>query len=404
MRRLLAIVGIVAFSVMFAISVVGPLLSRLAEEDGIPLGPRPNTSIGLVFALGGLTLALFQVPFARMADRVGRKLFIVSGSMAVGVFILALGYSKALASVLGIEDLRGPMGWRGSTLLLAFFRALQGAAAAATWPVLMSVLAACVPEDRMGAAMGVFGASFGLGMSLGPVAGPALASAAGIHSSFILAFILALAAGSTATMLPEIRGSGHRERGEVEAGTRDPRLVALSLLAFSLLFCMGALVVIYPRYMEDELGLGMRDVALAMALASLTYTFLQPLAGRVADMADKRMLASIGLLAAATAVAAAGQASGRTAIYVSMTVFGVAGAFAFPASNALVGLIAPEGREGSYTGLYNAMLSMGVTLSPIVVGFSADTVGYAAAFAVPLIVALISVIIFAWVFGRRALI
>ncbi|MDK2383878.1 MAG: MFS transporter, partial [Candidatus Korarchaeota archaeon] len=277
---------------------------------------------------------------------------------------------------------------------------IQGAAAAATWPVLMSVLVSAVPQDRMGAAMGVFGASFGLGMSLGPVLGPALASVAGIHFPFVLSFLLASAAALAALGLPETRG-GAAERGI--GGISDPRLASLSLVAFSLLFCMGALVVIFPRYMTDELGLGMGEVALAMALASLTYTFLQPAAGRVADAVDKRVLVVAGLPAAAVSVLLAGNTREACLIYAYMLLFGFAGAFVFPASNAMVGLIAPPGREGTYTGFYNAMLSMGVTVSPIAVGLVADASGYSLAFATPLLVASAATMVFAFVFygGRE---
>lgn len=395
MRRLLLSVGIVSFSVMFAISVVGPLLSKLAETDNIPLGGHPNTSIGVIFALGGLTLALFQVPFARMADRMGRRRFITAGSIGVGVFILMLGYSRLVADSLGLSFEIKALGWDASTLLLALFRSLQGAAAAATWPVLMAVLAALIPPERMGTAMGVFGASFGLGMSLGPVLGPALASIAGIHSPFQLSFILALLAALASMLIPESRGARPKRR---VGGVRDPLLIALSLTAFSLLYCMGALVVIYPKYMTDTLGLGMDEVAVAMALAGLTYTFLQPLTGRVADMVDKRLLVATGLPLAGLAVALAGSASTTTVIYASMLLFGVSGSLAFPASNALVGIIAPRGREGAYTGVYNAMLSLGVMLSPIVVGYMADASGYRAAFLTPLILSLAVTTLFTWIF------
>jgi MFS family permease len=63
-----------------------------------------------------------------------------------------------------------------------------------------------------------------------------------------------------------------------------------------------------------------------------------------------------------------------------MTLFGVLGGFIFPASNSLIGVIAPEGMENIYSGFYNMMLSLGVTVSPIVLGILSDTLGYGYAY------------------------
>ena len=199
-KRTLSVIAFITFSIMFAISVVGPLLHVLAEEDEIPLGANPNTSIGVIFAVGGLSLAAFQVPFASLSDRFGRRKFIVAGSLAVALSILMLGYSKSLADLLGLS-FAAPGGWGGSTYLLAGFRFLQGAAAAATWPVLMALISSEFPAESMGAAMGAFGASFGLGMALGPVLGPALASTLDVHAPFVAASLLSLAAGFSGLVL-----------------------------------------------------------------------------------------------------------------------------------------------------------------------------------------------------------
>ncbi len=397
-KRMLLIIGMIAFSIMFAISVVGPLLSELAEEDKIPLGSHPNTSIGIIFALGSLAMALFQIPFARLADRYGRRKFILFGSAFVGIFILMLAYSKKISIYLGLEGEAVKGGWSASTYMLAISRSLEGVAAAATWPVLMSVIASSAPKEAMGIAMGIYGAAFGLGMSLGPALGPFLASAFGIHVPFVISFLLACMATISALALPESRGITIRK--EKKSTTLDFKLISLSAVAFSLLYGMGSIVVIYPRYMIDFLRLNMKDVGIAMSLAGLTTTFLQPLTGKLADIIDKRLMVTVGLPLAGAAVLLAGYFNNIAYIYASMLLFGIAGALVFPASNALLGIIAPKGREGAYTGVYNAMLSLGVTVSPIIVGIVADVFSYFYAFSTSLIVAIASVILFIAVFSH----
>ncbi|MEB2836917.1 MAG: MFS transporter [Desulfurococcales archaeon] len=401
--RLLASTGLIAFSIMFSISIVGPLLSSLAEEEGIPLGGKPNTSIGVIFALGGLALALAQAPLARAADRLGRRGFVLWGSVGVAASVLLIGYSRETAEALGLGFRVESLGWDASTVILAVARTLQGVAAAATWPVLLSIIASSTGGSRMGTAMGVFGASFGLGMALGPVIGPALAAAAGIHAPFLLSAALALASAAAALPLPRgVPGGALGARGSPRVSPmRDPLLLSLGLIAFTLLYAMGSLVVIYPRYMLDVLHMSMRQLALAMALASLTYALLQPVTGRLADLIDKRIPILVGHPLAGASVALAGLSHGTTSVYASMLLFGAAGATAFPAATAMVGLIAPRGREGAYTGVYNALLSLGVTVSPIAIGLIADTHGYPAAFSSVLPMVLAATLLFAVVAARR---
>jgi MFS family permease len=244
----------------------------------------------------------------------------------------------------------------------------------------MSILASEVPIEFMGRAMGVFGASFGLGMSLGPVVGPAVASASNVKVPFIMASVLGgIAALSSLFLREERRALLKRTRRREKV--RDLRLYSLSLVAFTLLYGMGSIVVIYPRYIMSKLGLSLDTVAISMALASLTYTFLQPVTGRLADLVDKRLLIYVGLALSAAAVSLLGMVNRPSHIYALMFVFGVSGSLVFPSSTALVSIIAPKGREGAYTGIYNAMLSFGVTISPIVVGALSDALGYAVGFA-----------------------
>ncbi len=392
----LAVIAFVTFSAMFTISVVGPLLGVLADVDRVPLGGNPNTSIGVIFALGGLSLAAFQIPFASLSDRFGRKKFIVAGSIAVGFFVLMLGYSKRISEFLGLE-VGGVGGWGGSTYLMAGFRFLQGAAAAATWPILMALISSEFPAESMGTAMGVFGASFGLGMALGPVLGPTVASVSSVHTPFVVAFALSFAAGVLALIL--------RERGGVKSSRafsipRDLRLYVLSLVVFAMMFGMGEVVVIYPRYFTGVLGYGLGELAAAMAAASLSFAFLQPLMGRLADKYDKVKLTILGLIlfTAATTLLILSRSSFE--VYGAMLLFGVAGSLTFPAASSILALISPRGREGAYSGFYNMVLSLGVTISPIVVGALADVGGYVAGFTSTPVLTIIAVSAFLTAFRR----
>jgi len=390
-KAILSIVAIISFSVMFSISIVGPLLNELSIRENIPLGANPNTAIGIIFSLGGFSLAIFQMPFAKLAYKIGRKMIIFIGSILLGLSIILIGYVGDISASIGLLGLK-IIGIDISLALLSLFRIFQGMFAAATWPILMAIIAVYFKEDKIGLAMGIFGASFGLGMAFGPVLGPALVALSNIHTPFLLAGLLSVISAFTVFKLP-------KEEKTEEYSRRikfilDKRLIILSLIAFTLLYIMGSIVVIYPRYMRNYLNLDVKAVAMAMAASGLTYTLLQPITGKIADKFNKKSIIILGLIPLILITSSFGFIKDLNSILILMTIFGVLAGFVFPASNALLGLISPKGMENMYSAFYNMMLSFGVTVSPIVVGILSDLAGYSYAYLSNGILTLITLILF----------
>lgn len=376
-KLILMIIALVSFSVMFSISIVGPLLNEIAIQENIPLGANPNTVIGVIFSAGTLALALFQIPFAALADKIGRKKVVLIGTFLLSIVVLLIGYVGDISTIAGLRNIYF-LGLDGSLMLLGTLRTLQGVFAAATWPILMALVVIYFKEENMGLAMGIFGASFGLGMSLGPVIGLSLVALLNIYSPFILSALFGFISTAAIFLLP--REEKKIVRKEKKKFVMDRRLMILSFIAFMLLYSMGSIVVIYPRFMRNILGMDVKDVAIAMAAASLTYTFLQPLTGKVADKIDKRLIILSAGIPFLFIISSFGYAKDLMTITILMMLFGVLGGFIFPASNSLVGVIAPEGMENLYSGFYNMMLSLGVTVSPIVIGILSDLFGYGYAY------------------------
>ncbi len=106
LKKLLIIIALVSFSVMFSISVVGPLLNEIAIVENIPLGSNPNTVLGVIFSSGTLALALFQVPFAVIADKIGRRKTIFIGIFLLTIVVFLIGYVGELAFYLGSKGLK----------------------------------------------------------------------------------------------------------------------------------------------------------------------------------------------------------------------------------------------------------------------------------------------------------
>src|SRR3954447_9334923 len=102
-----------------------------------------------------LTFAVLLLTGASLGERFGRRRMLL-----VGLVIFTLG-SAAAALAPSVE-------W------LVAFRALQGAGAAILTPLTLTLLAAAVPVERRGMALGIWGAVAGLAIATGPVVGGAV--------------------------------------------------------------------------------------------------------------------------------------------------------------------------------------------------------------------------------------
>lgn len=375
---LLILIAIITFSVMFSISIVGPLMGILATEEDIYLGANPNFSIGIIFALGGLSLSLFQVPFSNLSDKYGKKGFIIFGCIIVALSIFLLGYSGNIGRMILNDPII--LGWALSAWLLTIFRILQGIGGAATWPILMSIIPLSFTDEYIATAMGIFGASFGLGMALGPVIGPALVAISDIHIPFIFASALAIAASLSAIKLPSHRISGVAKDKQVFTLPMNRGIIYISITGFTLMFCMGTIVVIYPNYIINVLGFEVKELALLLALASLSFALLQPIFGKISGKIGLGKLLLTGLLLALISTTGLTIFKSLSNLMISMLLFGIAGAMIFPSASALVGKKSKPENVGTNTGFFNMMISLGVTMSPILVGLAADTLGYIIAF------------------------
>lgn len=381
-------IGILTFSVMLSISIVGPLLSLLVSEESIYLGVNPNFSIGLIFALGGLSLSIFQIPFSNLSYRYGNRKLIIIGDIFVAVSVLLIGYSGYLSRTLVGDPIL--IGWSLSAWLLALLRILQGVGGAATWPILMATIPSVINEEEIGLAMGIFGASFGLGMALGPVLGPTIAALTNIYAPFIIAASIAFISIFLAIKIPNNKVR-NIERNIFEIPNRID-IILLSIAGFTLMYSMGTLVVIYPRYLLNILGFNVKELALLMALASLSFAFLQPIFGKISIRIGFKRQVIIGLLITMFSVTIISVTKDLLSISLAMFLFGFSGAIMFPAASSLLTKLSDASELNKNTGFFNMMISLGVTLSPILVGLISDTFSYKIAFITLPIVVLIGLI------------
>jgi EmrB/QacA subfamily drug resistance transporter len=351
-----------------------------------------------------LAAAVFLLPFGRLADIHGRKKVFTIGNLLFGSASLLAG----LAPNAGI---------------FLFARVLQGMGGAMVFGTSVAILTSVFPPQRRGWVLGINVAATYSGLSLGPFIGGLLTQSFGWRSVFLINFplgLLVLAAlwlkmrqewaecrgepfdwkGSLGyslmltafmlgfTWLPGWRGAAMIlaavaafplfMRWETRSAhpifqarlVRGNTVFAFSNLAalvnYSATFAISFLLSLYLQYIK---GFTPRTAGLVLIAQPGIMALFSPLAGRLSDRHEPRLVASLGMALCAAgllAFAFLGQASGLVAIVANLMLVGLGFAlFSSPNTNAVMGAVEKKyyGVAASTLGtmrIVGQMLSMGI--------------------------------------------
>lgn len=298
-------------------------------------------SIGQEFAMNAVVLswvatsyllaaAMFLVPFGRIADIYGRKRIFTYGMLIYTLSSLLSAFATS-----------------GS--LLISFRILQGIGGAMIFGTGVAILTSVFPVGERGKALGINAAAVFLGLSLGPSLGGFLTEHFGWRSIFLA--IVPLGLVTIAFILWKLKGEWAGAKGEkfdftgsiiyslmliaiiygfsvlpgplgicltlagvlgilafvkwemkVESPVldinlfRNNRVFAFSNLAalinFSATFAVGFLLSLYLQYVK---GFGPGYAGLILVSRPVVMAIFSPLAGRLSDRIEPRIVASIGM-------------------------------------------------------------------------------------------------------------
>jgi len=325
-RAVLLVATMASFLFPFLFSAVNIALPSIGRElslDAVMLG-----WIATAYLLSSATLL---IPFGRIADIYGRKKI-----FTCGIVILTL------ASLLS--------GMANSATMLISCRVFQGFGGAMLAGTAIALLITVFPANERGKVLGINVAATYLGLSLGPVLGGILTHHLGWRSIFFLGAILGLAiigislwklkgewtgakgerfdlAGSVIyvlglvalvygfTLLPAMLGVGLIIGGIVglsaftkwEMRTRSPVLdISLfknskaftlsnvaALINYSATFAVTFLMSLYLQYVK---GFNPESAGLILVAMPAMQAIFSPLAGRLSDRIEPRLIASAGMV------------------------------------------------------------------------------------------------------------
>jgi EmrB/QacA subfamily drug resistance transporter len=305
-----------------AVNIALPTIGKELSLDAVTLG-----WIATAYLLSSATLL---VPFGRIADIYGRKKIFTCG---IVIFTLSSLFSGMASSV---------------TMLISC-RVFQGVGGAMLAGTVVALLTTVFPANERGKVLGINVAATYIGLSLGPVLGGILTQHLGWRSIFFLSAFLGLAVigvvlwklkgewtgakgerfdfvGSVIyslglvalvygfTLLPAISGVWLIVGGAIglsaftkwEMRTRSPVLdISLfrnskaftfsnlaALINYSATFAVAFLISLYLQYVK---GFNPQGAGLILVAMPAMQAIFSPLAGRLSDRIEPRLIASAGM-------------------------------------------------------------------------------------------------------------
>ena len=268
------------FIVETGVFAVVPVLPLFLRDRGVGFG-----TVGLVVGIQFVVSFALQYPMGRLADRFGRRRFLIGGAL---IFAVANGGFVLPLPILGMFVLR----------------ALQGLGVALFIPAASALVADLSSPERRGRAYGWLQAARIAGLTAGPAVGGIVALTgrtrvfeATAALELGAALVLAISIPAHVAHHPDEPPPAEHTVETIAALRRKQRgtFVGVAALMAGFTFLFGTYSTVWPLFMR---GLGASDamVGLSFTLFGLPLLVVTPLAGWAADRFDRRRLATLGYL------------------------------------------------------------------------------------------------------------
>jgi len=314
--------------------------------------------MGLALGAYGFTMAMLQIPFGWMSDRIGRKPVI-----AAGLLIFAIGSVVAAMA----DSIWG----------VILGRALQGAGAIAA--AMMALLADLTREEVRSKAMAMVGMTIGMSFTLALVIGPFLDTWIGVDGIFWLTAVLAiLAIGVLFWMVPNpLPEDMHAHRdvqslpNEFGRVLKSAQLLRLDAGIMILHAVMMAVFIGLPFVLRDHLHIAVSDHAWVYLPVLVVALFLMIPMIIVAEKKEKMkqvFVSSIVLIATSCVLLGLWHDS-MIAVVAALFLFFVAYNVLEATLPSLISRMAPIDAKGTAMGVYSTSQFFGAFLGGAVGGW-----------------------------------
>lgn len=356
-RKIFNTLFVAVFAAMLGVGIITPLMPIYAESLG-----ATGLWLGIIFSGFAVSKLLLLPLIGRLSDRKGRKNFIIFGLL--GYTVVSLLYLVA-----------------DSVFSLTFIRLLHGFASAFIVPVAMAYVGETRKEGQEAASMGTFHIALFLGMGTGPVLGGLLKDIFGFDAAFYAMAILSLFAFFiTLFFLPDKRILRKKEEITPFREIFKNNIVK-GLLFFRMNLAMGraGLMVFLPLY-GSVLNISASQIGILFAVDTFFNIFFQRFFGKLADKHKKFRFIMAGAVLEGLALMLIPSAHTFYHLIPISAIIGVAAAVSIPSATATTVLLGKKMGMGTLMTYFDAAMSVGFVISPLLLGVVMDLLDINSAF------------------------
>lgn len=352
----LPLISGITFLSFLDINLLIPVMALYAAQLG-----ATTAVIGLIVGMYSVINTPANLVSGRLIDRFGYK-----APLLTGLFISAVSMFSYSLTRLPVH--------------LALVRAIHGLGGGLTSPATMSAITEHAGETQRGRAMGFYGMAIALANLVGFALSGLITSRLGYRELFWFGTIMLVLGIALSLLLPGVGGRGSGAGG-VRHGLRQIKtlwqrkgLAVSYATIFAQYFTFGGLVTLLPLYVRS---LGMDAFHVGMMLTAFTVMFIvmQYPGGVISDRLGRIRLVALGLGLGIISLVILPRLTTFPPLVAAMSLFGVAFGILFPSASALVGDYSTPGERGMATGIFHALLTAGVAVGAITIGWTGEVAG-----------------------------
>lgn len=380
---------IILFTVglFFWISITSllPTLPAYIQDIG-----ATTQQVGLVMGCFAIGLLLTRTWLGQVADRRGRKLVILVGTVVA--MTAPLGY-------LSVQSISG----------LAAIRAFHGISIAAFTIGYSALVVDLAPRQLRGELIGYMNLAVPMGMSIGPALGGFLQNSGkelipkgtGYEVLFVVSGCCGFLALTLAGQITELVNNSKKSTFEnhdhpINRNLRqlsgDPALIVPTAVLLIIGLVFGTLVSFLPLFVR-ELALNF-NVGLFYTATAIASFSVRLFAGRASDRYGRGLFISVSLLFYVVSMILLAQAQTPLSLMLAAIAEGAGAGILIPLLLALISDRSHVSERGKVFALCMGGFDVGIALAGPVLGFIASAVGYRGIFALSALLALIAFAIF----------
>ncbi len=359
---------------MLGLGIVSPVLPLYARSFGVGAA-----MVGLLVTGFGVARIIANIPVGTLTERLGRKPLLFAGPIITCVSALMSGLAQRFE-------------------VLLIFRFCQGIGSAALTTTAMTVLADITDRKTRGKAMSLYQGMLLLGQSFGPTVGGLVGEHLGYRAPFFAYSLLSIIGATWSFfVVPETRGYAQaKQRAEAASAASsgapqstwnvmrslllNPSFLLISFVSFMGFFTRsGSRNTILPLFGSTQLGLTPSQLGFGLTFIAIWNLLTLNLSGSLSDKwGRKTVIVPASILSGVALVTYT--FSGSYAFFLfSAALLGIGTGLSGPAPAAYVADLAKPGQTGITLGLYRTLSDVGMSVSPVLLGWIVDRFGFSQA-------------------------